>query len=222
MRHLLIAAMMLGSANAGQLRITVYDQAHLPKAVRQAAFDYLRQIFYESGIEIDSVAGDPAAEEASLTTYLAVPRKGLENDAACRARRDIALEILPATAATRHSTILGMAIPLARNGLNTRVFDDRIRDAARDRHRAHEVVLAHAIAHEIGHVLLRTNAHSRRGLMSGVWTDHEYGWIAKNLMFFSGEQSQLMRATLSGAGCPSSPRSWSAGAEPPPEQLPVN
>jgi hypothetical protein len=58
------------------------------------------------------------------------------------------------------------------------------------------------IAHEIGHVLLRTKAHSRRGLMSALWTDYEYGMIDRGLMFFTADQSKTMRMALSGAGCP--------------------
>ena len=45
-------------------------------------------------------------------------------------------------------------------GLNVRMFNDRIRWAAMRRNRSYTTVLAHVIAHEIGHVLLRTSEHS--------------------------------------------------------------
>jgi hypothetical protein len=67
--------------------------------------------------------------------------------------------------------------------------------------RTHAAVLAHVIAHEIGHVLLRTNGHNPRGLMSSPWTDFEYGNILRGLMFFTADQSKTMRMALSGAGC---------------------
>jgi hypothetical protein len=94
-----------------------------------------------------------------------------------------------------------MAQPLACKGLNVRIFDDRVRRTAWWHGRPHPAILAHAMAHEIGHVLLRTSAHSERGLMSSVWTEYEYGWMAKALMFFTGKQAQEMRANLSGSRC---------------------
>lgn len=78
MRHLLIAALMLLPAQAAQLRITVYDRAHLPKQVSQFVFDQLRQVFHQAGIEIEVVAGDATAAEASLITVPATPRRGSE------------------------------------------------------------------------------------------------------------------------------------------------
>jgi hypothetical protein len=49
---------------------------------------------------------------------------------ACRARRDIALEIVGKTQSYLQDTILGVAVPLAREGLNARVFDEHVRDLA--------------------------------------------------------------------------------------------
>jgi hypothetical protein len=203
MRSIVMAALLVTLASAAQLRIVVYDQARVPKEVTRTAFEDLRQIFHESGIEIELGAGDGSAFEASLITYPAPPPRGHEREAACLARRDIALEILAVAPAFAHpkSTTLGVSQPLAREGLNVRVFDDRIQDAAMRENRTHAAVLAHVIAHEIGHVLLRTNGHNPRGLMSSPWTDFEYGNILRGLMFFTADQSKTMRMALSGAGC---------------------
>jgi len=201
MRHLMIAVLMLIPAQAAELRITVYDQAHLPRPISEEAFGLLRQMLKQAGIEAQFVAGDPSAAEAALITSPATPRRGSERETACRARRDIALEIVAATSSFRKDTLLGMAVPLATEGLNARVFDDHIRDAAQRENRSYAAVLAHAVAHEIGHVLLRTSEHSGRGLMSSTWTDLEYGWLAHGLMFFTGGQAKTMRASLTGEGC---------------------
>jgi hypothetical protein len=53
-----------------------------------------------------------------------------------------------------------MAQPLARVGLSVRIFYDHVQYAAEKNNRQDALVLAHVIAHEIGHVLLRSNAHS--------------------------------------------------------------
>ena len=202
MRHLLIAALMLLPAQAAQLRITVYDQAHLPKQVSHDVFDQLRQVLHQAGIEIEVVAGDATAAEAALIAAPATPHRGSEQETACRARRDIALEIVGKTQSYRKDTILGVAVPLAREGLNARVFDEHVRDLAVRQSRDYASLLAHVMAHEIGHVLLRGAIHSRSGLMSAVWTEAEYKWMARSMMFFTGDQSKAMRASLSGVGCP--------------------
>jgi hypothetical protein len=201
MRQLLLAALMLVPAQADQLRITVYDQTHLSKPVSEAVFDLLLRVLRQAGIDVELVSGDLAAPEASLITSPGAPRRGSERATACRARRDIALEIVATTPSFRKDTMLGMAVPLATEGLNARVFDDHVRDAASRQNRDYTTVLAHAMAHEIGHVLLRSGAHTQRGLMSSVWTDFEYGWMTRGLMLFTGDQGKAMRASLSGAGC---------------------
>ena len=112
------------------------------------------------------------------------------------------MEIVGKTQSYRKDTILGVAVPLAREGLNARVFDEHVRDLAVRQSRDYASLLAHVMAHEIGHVLLRGAIHSRSGLMSAVWTEAEYKWMARSMMFFTGDQSKAMRASLSGVGCP--------------------
>jgi hypothetical protein len=202
MRYILFAAVMVGAASATQLRITVYDQALLAKDVSRQAFADLRRIFSASGIEVQLIEGDPRAEEALLITYPEPPRKGKEVQAACLARRNIALEIVAKAPPGPKAAVLGTAQPLARQGLNVRVFADRIAAAADRQNRSYSSVLAHVMAHEIGHVLLRTNDHSgASGLMAPVWTDWEYWQIGRGLMFFNRSQSQAMRVGLEGVNC---------------------
>jgi hypothetical protein len=184
-----------------ELRITVYDQAHLPREVTRSAFDQLRIVLRQSGIAIELVAGDPAADEASLFTYISLP-KGHEQEAACRARRDIALKINDISPGGVPEAVLGMAAPLALTGLNARVYSEHIREAAFRHNRPYAVVLAYAIAHEIGHVLLRSNAHGKWGLMSSVWTEHEYAQMADApVMFFTFDESKRMLMNLRGMQC---------------------
>ena len=58
------------------------------------------------------------------------------------------------------------------------------------------VILGDVIAHEIGHLLLGTNSHSRTGIMCGRW-DREYlRLLQEGFQTFSAEQSSAMRATV--------------------------
>jgi hypothetical protein len=180
-----------------QLRITVYDQAQLPQALKQRAFDQLRLVFHQAGIDIDLAVGDSAADEASLFMYIGLPPKGHEQEAACRARRDIALKITDMSAPGLPETVLGIASPLTPAGLNVRVYTHRIREAALRHNRPYASVLSYAIAHEIGHVLLRSNAHDKWGLMSSVWTEREYAQMADTgVLFFTGDESKRMLMSL--------------------------
>jgi len=202
MKSIVIIALMMGALRGEQLRITMYDKVKVSDHVIETVVLILRRIFRQSGIEIEWVAGVPGASEASLMIYEPL-RKGHELELACRARRDIALDILPAAPPGVNKQVLGMAQPLSRTGLNVRIFDDHIREAAARENRTYAIVLSHAMAHEIGHVLLRSNIHTARGLMSDVWTGREYDWMGKEFLFFTAADSSKMRATLSGAACSS-------------------
>jgi hypothetical protein len=200
MRTILITAVMLAAGDAEQLQITVYDKARLPQQVHATVADEVRRIFREAAISIEWIAGDPEASEASVMIYQP-SRKGRELEDACRARRDIALDIVPVAPPALRSTVLGMAQPLARTGLNVRVFNDHVQKASEREHGVPAIVLAHVVAHEIGHVLLRSGVHDRRGLMAEVWTQNEYERMEKGILLFTDDESRKMGMTLNRATC---------------------
>ena len=202
MKKLLLIFMTIQAASSEQLRITVYDGAPLPREISAQAFTDVGCILRGAGIDVELIRADFTVPEASLLQLPTPPRKGSERAMACRARRDIALEILKAAPPGHKKSILGYAQPLASAGLNVRVFDDRIRWVAAEWNRPHATVLAHVIAHEIGHVLLRNGEHSLVGLMSEAWRDADFRWMSRSLMFFSRQQATAMRSELSGAKCP--------------------
>jgi hypothetical protein len=201
----LIGNLTLASENGvapAQLRITIYQQAHLPQEVTESMFFQLRLIFRQAGISVELVTGDPASDEATLFTYPRLPPKGHEHEFACSARRDIALKIADVSPPGVARTILGIAAPLARDGLNARVFNDHIIESAMQHNRPYANVLSCAIAHEIGHVLLRSNDHRMSGLMSAVWAGHEYKEMEfTGRMLFTLEESKAMLISLNGTHC---------------------
>src|SRR5215471_10994607 len=175
---MIVIALLIGNVDAEQLRITVYDKAKVLDQVGQTVVFSLRRIFRQSGIDIEWVTGVPDAAEASLMIYEPL-RTGHELEHGCLARRDIALDILPSAVRGVKKQGLGMSQPLSRTGLNVRIYDDHLREAAARENRSYAIVLSHAIAHEIGHVLLRSLTHTGRGLMSDVWTSREYDWMER-------------------------------------------
>jgi hypothetical protein len=57
-------------------------------------------------------------------------------------------------------------------------------------------LLGRAIAHEIGHLLLRSAEHPRMGLMRGLWTTDELRGMRPAHWEFSSREAELMRQTL--------------------------
>jgi len=55
------------------------------------------------------------------------------------------------------------------------------------------------MAHEIAHLLLGTNAHSRLEIMGAKWKKKELLRAGKGELLFTEEDSQLMRQRLSKA-----------------------
>ena len=76
------------------------------------------------------------------------------------------------------------------------VFYDRIQRMAEERRLAH-TLLGHVLAHEIGHLLLRSNSHSISGIMSGRWAGEESRKISEGAMLFTPFESKVMRDRLS-------------------------
>jgi hypothetical protein len=59
-------------------------------------------------------------------------------------------------------------------------------------------VLAYAIAHEIGHLLLPEPAHSPFGIMRADWDGDDLRHIASGSLQFTAGQADAIRAKVSG------------------------
>jgi hypothetical protein len=186
---------------AEELRITLYDESNFNRHIIDEATDQLRRIFRHARIETTLTTGDPDEAEARLIVYTDRPRPDQLTRLKCSARRDIALNIVGAPVGVG-ARVLGMAFPFSKKGLNARVFSDRVALAALRENLPVANVLSHAIAHEIGHVLLRNDAHAENGLMASLWSTREYDQMKLlTVMYFTGEQATRMRDTLGAVGC---------------------
>jgi hypothetical protein len=78
-------------------------------------------------------------------------------------------------------------------GTHAYVFGDRVQAFA-DRYRVPVAyVLACAIAHEVGHLLLPPNAHAAGGIMRGSWHPQLFPPKAPGIERFVPEQARLLR-----------------------------
>jgi hypothetical protein len=81
-------------------------------------------------------------------------------------------------------------------GAYSDVFYDSVERLDLNWHAGLSRVLGHVIAHELGHLMLGSNAHSRQGLMCPSWHRDELQLASKGALLFSTEQARLMRDKL--------------------------
>jgi hypothetical protein len=93
---------------------------------------------------------------------------------------------------------LGLSIAGPEGGTYASVFLSRVKDAAAEANVPRDIVLAYAIAHEVGHLLLGANAHTPQGLMKATWGLAEYEAMYQKRLHFNEEQSHQLASRYGG------------------------
>ena len=57
-------------------------------------------------------------------------------------------------------------------------------------------LLGHAIAHELGHLLLNQQVHSAQGIMRGEWGFTDYRDMTSGMLLFTPQQAELLRVDV--------------------------
>jgi len=115
---------------------------------------------------------------------------------------DLVLRLVPASPATRAqfgSGTLGIAAqPERGTPASASVFYDRVEQLAKGGTTSLPVILGHAAAHEIGHLLLGSDSHSPLGLMRAQmraqWSRQDLQNAVVGDLLFTAEQARVMRA----------------------------
>ncbi len=98
-------------------------------------------------------------------------------------------------------------VPRHAGSLGT-VYEDRVRDLAAQAGVDDGELLGRAMAHEIGHMLIGTSAHSQLGLMRPVWASSELRrGLPLDWMFSRKEGSELRRRLMARTLAPALPES---------------
>jgi hypothetical protein len=168
----LLAVPLVDDASAaptiGALVVRVYDAAHVPVRVQSDALRMAEVIVRTAGVEVIWVAcGDTAARctsplragEAAVRFVRPLPTPG-----PLRGTR-------PATSLVALGDTLIDRDRAA--GVLATIYCDRVEALALDAHVDVTLLLARAIAHEIGHLLLASVRHDATGLMRSVWRREE-------------------------------------------------
>jgi hypothetical protein len=96
------------------------------------------------------------------------------------------------------TTSLGLAIfpGLGKKGDTAYIFYHRVEELAATEQALPAQILGHALAHEIGHLLLDSNRHSDVGVMQAEWRSEQMELLSSGRFLFTGSQSRQMRAAV--------------------------
>jgi hypothetical protein len=166
--------------------VALYDDVQLSDEVLTQAREEASRIFHKARV-----------------TTLWITCKSSKRDAAPDPRcqdqpglKHIALRVVPHSWKSRDS-IFGVAFLSERGtGAYGDVFYDSVEKLRRDWKVSLPRVLGHVMAHELGHLLLGSNAHSRDGIMQPSWHGDELRRASMGVLLFSAEQARAMRKRL--------------------------
>ena len=113
---------------------------------------------------------------------------------------DLILYVVPTVRGKRfgNEQALGTALidPVARAGTVATVYADHVATLARDSLTSRVELLARAMAHEIGHLLLGTTGHAPAGLMRAVFSRDELRRHLAQDWLFSRDEAMAMQHAL--------------------------
>ena len=179
-----IAGASNGDPAVAGITVLVNDTAQISPSVLHKAELETARIFRAAGIEIAWV--NCSGESAIV-------------DDVCRqvpGANQFVLHIVP-TGKTSTDLVFGLAF-LGQDGSGKYcdVFFDRIEEANPDLGTSVSQLLGTVAAHELGHLLLGSHAHSRWGIMEPAWKEESLREIGMGTLLFSREQSTVMKMRI--------------------------
>ena len=178
-----------GEPGTGTITLRVYDYARMDRPELLAAESEAATILAQAGVEARWV--DCPTSEAELNNYPNCPSAWQAND--------FVLRLLPKAVDSRANwqDALGSTPECGGVGICTSsIFYDQVAGLAQGGSATLPVLLGRSMAHEIGHLLLGANSHSRTGIMRAFWSGEELSLAARAYLLFTPEQSRQMRTRL--------------------------
>jgi hypothetical protein len=190
---LIFGALWVGAACTGvcgqgaspEVRVWVINAASIDELTLSGALKRVALIFRDAGIRLTWLkcpgATIPSADCAG----------GLGDESGV-----LVLRIVGHPASESISpNALGFAVTHQGDSKYASVFRDRVLAmVGRGGPCSEAELLGHAMAHELGHLLLGTPAHSRYGLMAGRWRATDLDRASVGFLLFSPAEAAIMRA----------------------------
>lgn len=179
-----------GMAPEQTLSIRLYDQARVPNTVLRPATAEADRLFRAARLRIawDQPSTESAEDLGTDMTSAAFQQADNRNYLVVRLMRCTPTTVFPGA--------LGYALPFAHRGAHVLIFYDRVQALTQRVNTTAYVILGHAIAHEIGHVLLGSSQHATGGLMEARWTTASWHLASAGLLAFQRGAIERIRAGL--------------------------
>jgi hypothetical protein len=179
-----------------QVQIRVFNVARVPKRDLSRAEGEVTRIFAEAEIEVHWAEG-PLDDGAALMTDQSPNNTSPAGCKVARHARELRLQLLPHTPQGVTTGTLGFSLPCAAFGIDSTIYIDHCEGVTYQSLASFSKVLAYSMAHELGHLLLRSNEHSPTGLMRARWD--RGSWIRATVagIPIDREQARRMRIELS-------------------------
>lgn len=164
--------------------VRLLDYVNLPAGERSEVAATAKRVLAQAGVAVEFVECFSGGVETGTP--------------ACTAPlgpADLILRILQPKFAAKGEQ-LGYAAMTSEGGAYITVFINPAQRKARVGSLDDGVFLGHAVAHEIGHLLLGSNAHSSSGIMRPVWRPVDEEWMVKGVLVFDAGQAKQMRSKL--------------------------
>lgn len=166
---ILLASLFSLPGYGADVSVSVYDFAHVGSKPLEQAEKLAAEVFMSVGILArltTAMSPDPLGSDFSALSRDGCG--GLPRPVTIRA------QILQHAPAGFRPSALGYSLPCAQSGAQITLYADRMEVVSRTANASFYRVLGHTLAHELGHVLLRSTAHESSGLMKAIWTQKDW------------------------------------------------
>jgi hypothetical protein len=167
------------SAQSTVVQVEIRDYTQLRRGVLHDLVSLTQQILTTAGVsvQVKLCKGDQALP--------------CENQPGVRS---LMIRLVPRQAKQVNSRrpTLGHAFADQQGGTYASVFLEPIQDEAAMANVPLATVIAYATAHEVGHLLLGSQAHTGRGLMKANWNGSDYQAMVEGCFHFSDQQTRQL------------------------------
>jgi hypothetical protein len=175
-----------GQSDLVQLRVSVFNSSPLSASTIKTAEDKAGRVLRYAGVEVVWLNCFPDTQQETS--------KGVCREVSVPSH--LHLRILRTSRGLKATTV-GISFSAADGrGCYADLFYEPIQQLQEQSHRSPSVILGHAMAHELGHLLLGTNSHSLSGLMRAHWTPEDLADASKGNLRFSQEQALRITSRL--------------------------
>jgi hypothetical protein len=150
-------------------------------------------------IDADLIIGQDLSTAKDITSRILMPagvRLRWDEGKPSRPPAGIEIRFVESAPKSQPDGSLAEALPFSAGGVRIAIFLDRVRNFAKRDPLFEPRILGHVLAHEIGHVLRGTDAHSWTGVMKAHWDDSDYRAMRARGLRFSAEDAATIRLRL--------------------------